>query len=107
MGISFIHLSDIHFSKLSGTSIDIDADLRNAVLTDIKYNLRENLQDVVGILVGGDVAFSAQKNQYKQAKEFLKGLTDGVGINEKSILDFSLYILEIIILFFDIMLNLI
>lgn len=85
MGISFIHLSDIHFSKLSGTSIDIDADLRNAVLADIKYNLRENLQDVVGILVGGDVAFSAQKNQYKQAKEFLKELTDCLGINEKNI----------------------
>ena len=85
MGISFIHLSDIHFSKLSGTSIDIDADLRNAVLTDIKYNVKENLQDVTGILVGGDVAFSAQNNQYKQAKEFLKELTDCLGINEKNI----------------------
>ena len=85
MGISFIHLSDIHFCKSSGTSIDIDADLRNAVLTDIKYNVKENLQDVTGILVGGDVAFSAQNNQYKQAKEFLKELTDCLGINEKNI----------------------
>lgn len=81
MGISFIHLSDIHFSKLSGTSIDIDSDLRNAVLTDIKYNAKANVQDVTGILIGGDVAFSAQNNQYKQAKEFLKELTDCVGIS--------------------------
>ena len=34
------------------------------------------------------------------------GFAEGI-YNEKSILDFSLYILEIIILFFDIMLNLI
>lgn len=85
MGISFIHLSDIHFCKSSGTSVDIDADLRNAVLTDIKYNATENLQDVIGILVGGDVAFSAQNNQYQQAKNFLKEMTDCLGINEKNI----------------------
>lgn len=85
MEISFIHLSDIHFSKSNGTSIDIDADLRNAVLTDIKYNVEENLQDVTGILVGGDVAFSAQSNQYRQAKDFLKEMADCLGINEKNV----------------------
>lgn len=35
--ISFIHLSDIHFRKTSGNSSDIDDDLKQAVLTDIKY----------------------------------------------------------------------
>lgn len=34
--ISFVHLSDIHFRKTSGSSVDIDADLRNAILTDVK-----------------------------------------------------------------------
>ena len=55
MEISFIHLSDIHFRKTSGSSVDIDADLRNAILTDIKINAKSILKNVKGILVGGDI----------------------------------------------------
>lgn len=46
--ISFIHLSDIHFRKTSGNSLDIDNDLRQAVLTDIKYNAKEKLENIKG-----------------------------------------------------------
>lgn len=38
--IEFIHLSDIHFRKASGNKADIDADLRNAILMDIRYNVK-------------------------------------------------------------------
>ena len=56
--ISFIHLSDIHFRKTSGNSSDIDDDLRQAVLTDIQYNAKENLENIRGVLLSGDIAFA-------------------------------------------------
>lgn len=37
--ISFVHLSDIHFTKWSKGSFDIDSDLRNEIILDIKHNL--------------------------------------------------------------------
>ena len=30
--ISFVHLSDIHFTKFSGDNLDLDEDLRNEIL---------------------------------------------------------------------------
>ncbi|WP_050642152.1 MULTISPECIES: metallophosphoesterase [Clostridia] len=83
--ISFIHLSDIHFRKTSGNSTDIDNDLRNAVLTDVRYNAKEQLKDVKGILIGGDIAFAGQKEEYVNAKKFLKSLVNCLDIDEKSI----------------------
>lgn len=59
--IAFIHLSDIHFTGSSGNSYDIDANLRNAVITDLQYNLLDNIEHVQGILLGGDIAFSGQE----------------------------------------------
>ena len=72
MEISFIHLSDIHFRKTSGSSVDIDADLRNAILMDIKINAKSTLKNIKGILVGGDIAFAGQKKEYDFARKFLK-----------------------------------
>lgn len=85
MEISFIHVSDIHFRKTSGTSVDIDEDLRNAIITDIAVNATRTLNNVRGVLVGGDIAFSGKKQEYDFAREFLKEITDGLGIDEKSI----------------------
>lgn len=83
--ISFIHLSDIHFCKTSGKNFDIDSDLRNAVLTDISWNAKKELENVKGILIGGDIAFTGQKEEYEKAKEFLKELTTRLEIDEKDI----------------------
>lgn len=85
MEISFIHLSDIHFRKTSGSSVDIDADLRSAILTDIKTNAKPTLDNVKGVLVGGDIAFAGQKNEYDFAREFLKEMTERLEIDEKNI----------------------
>ncbi|WP_312561945.1 metallophosphoesterase [Anaerospora sp.] len=74
--ISFIHLSDIHFVKTSGNPADVDNDLRNALLTDIRLNAKNDLQEFDGILVGGDIAFSGNKEEYKKAKEFLEEITN-------------------------------
>lgn len=83
--IAFIHLSDIHFHKSSGNSADIDADLRNSILIDIKENAKSSLQNVKGILVGGDITFSGQREEYSIAKAFLKDLTMILEIDEKNI----------------------
>jgi predicted phosphodiesterase len=83
--ISFIHLSDIHFRKTSGSSVDIDADLRNAILMDIKINAKSTLKNIKGILVGGDIAFAGQKKEYDFARKFLKEMTEQLEIDEKSV----------------------
>lgn len=83
--ISFIHLSDIHFRKTSGSSTDIDNDLRRAVLTDIQRNVQKELKNLSGILVGGDIAFAGQKEEYENARKFLKELTSNLCIDEKSV----------------------
>lgn len=83
--ITFIHLSDIHFRKTSGSSTDIDEDLRNAILTDIQYNTKKRLQNIKGVLVGGDIAFAGKREEYDIAKKFLGSLTSCLEIDEKNI----------------------
>ncbi len=74
--ISFIHLSDIHFVKSSNNPDDIDKDLRNAILVDLKTNAKSILDNVVGILVTGDVAFSGNDDEYNIAKDYLNEICE-------------------------------
>lgn len=74
--LSFIHLSDIHFVKSSNDPSDIDKDLRDAIITDLEINARENLKNVAGILVTGDIAFSGNIEEYEIAKEYLNRVCD-------------------------------
>lgn len=83
--ISFIHLSDIHFRKTSGNGYDIDSDLRNAVLIDIKLNLKKSVNNVDGILLSGDIAFAGQEGEYAIAREFLSEIATNIGMEECNI----------------------
>lgn len=74
--LSFIHLSDIHFVKSSDDPSDIDKDLRDAIINDLEINGKENLKNVAGILVTGDIAFSGNRNEYEIAKEYLNRVCD-------------------------------
>lgn len=74
--LSFIHLSDIHFVKSSNDPSDIDKDLREAIITDLEINGRENLENVAGILVTGDIAFSGNRKEYEIAKDYLNRVCD-------------------------------
>lgn len=78
--ISFIHLSDIHFKTSSGNSYDIDSDLRNAILIDVKNNLLRSINRIEGVLLGGDIAFAGQKEEYGIANEFLGELAECLGM---------------------------
>lgn len=83
--ISFIHLSDIHFVKTSGNATDIDQDLREAVLLDLKNNARMYVDNIQGVLVSGDIAFSGNKEEYVKASNFLEDVTNALGIKESDV----------------------
>jgi predicted MPP superfamily phosphohydrolase len=83
--ISFIHLSDIHFTKDSGGKLDLDEDLRNEILLDIKNNAKNIVGNAKGILVCGDIAYSGKPDEYVNANDFLKKICDILNIDESSI----------------------
>lgn len=83
--ISFIHLSDIHFNKDSEDNYDIDKDLRNEIVQDIISNAKLTLQDINGILICGDIAFSGKVEEYKVAKIFLNQICESLGIPNESV----------------------
>lgn len=79
--LSFIHLSDIHFQKYSGDAYDLDADLRNELLIDLSKNLPKSISAVNGILICGDIAFSAQESEYAVATDFLEEICQRVSLD--------------------------
>jgi len=83
--ISFIHLSDIHFNRSSGNVADIDSDLREAIIDDIKINAKAKLSDLQGVLVVGDIAFSGKSDEYEKSKDFLKRITDILGAKQNAV----------------------
>lgn len=83
--LSFIHLSDIHFNKNSGDAYDIDKELRTAMLNDIATHVKENIGDVNGILVCGDIAFSGKKEEYEIAKHFLNDVATKLDVDLSNI----------------------
>lgn len=80
--ISFIHLSDIHFRKESNTVGDIDQDLRESIIYDIRHNVIDNLENIQGLLIGGDIAFSGNKREYEEAQRFIGELVSILNIKE-------------------------
>ena len=71
--LTFIHLSDIHFNKYSGDNYDLDSDLRNEILEDIKRE-HDTIGCPSGILICGDIAYSGKKIEYDNAITFLNEL---------------------------------
>ncbi len=84
--LSFIHLSDIHFQKYSGDAYDLDADLRNELLIDISKNFPKSISTASGILICGDIAFSAQEREYTVASSFWEEVCQRVSLDPFSTL---------------------
>lgn len=83
--IVLVHLSDIHFTRSSGTSVhDLDADLRNELLRDVEA-LTKELGGATGVLVTGDIAFSGNEQEYKHATTWLKELCGKIGCHAESV----------------------
>lgn len=78
--IRLLHLSDIHFSKRSGTHYDLDEHVRNLILTDLKEQVVNG--PLTGCLVTGDIAFSGQEKEYEKALEFFASLSSELNFQE-------------------------
>ena len=76
--LSFIHLSDIHFSKYNTNRYAPDNSLRNELLRDIRDRyvpmMREAGRETTCVLVCGDIAYSAKEEEYGEAEKFLREL---------------------------------
>lgn len=83
--LSFVHLSDIHFNKFSGDKHDLDDDLRNEILRDLRENAKEIIDKPEGILVCGDIAFSGKSKEYENASRFLQEICKILEIPETSV----------------------
>jgi predicted phosphodiesterase len=69
--IVLVHLSDIHFTGSSGTSVhDLDSEVRNEILRDAA-TVTKDLGGATGVLVTGDIAFSGQRTEYERVALWL------------------------------------
>jgi len=74
-----IHLSDIHFVKgMSGSALDLDADVRNELKLDLMALLADLQLPVAALVVSGDIAFQASVDEYRIAEEWLRDLAGTV-----------------------------
>ena len=77
--IVLVHLSDIHFKhEIEGTVYDLDDDLRNELELDATTQVKR-LENIDGIVITGDIAFSGVINDYEKAWDWLIGLCDIFG----------------------------
>lgn len=80
-----VHLSDIHFTGSSGTSVyDLDAEVRNELLRDASA-LTKGLEVATGVLVTGDIAFSGQRAEYDRAAAWLADFCRAIGCPDESV----------------------
>lgn len=78
--ITYIQLSDIHFRRYSGDAYDIDNDLRNEMIRDIRACYLANQFCTAGVIVCGDIAFSGQDSEYEYADRFLEEVTNCINV---------------------------
>ncbi|MFO0578927.1 MAG: metallophosphoesterase [Polyangia bacterium] len=80
-----VHLSDIHFTGSSGTSVhDLDAEVRNELLRDAAIVTKE-LGSATGVLVTGDIAFSGQRAEYERAALWLREFCRAISCPDESV----------------------
>lgn len=72
--IRLLHLSDIHFSKRSGTHYDLDQHVRDLLIADLKNQLQNG--SFTGCMITGDIAFSGKEIEYDRALVFLTTLSE-------------------------------
>ncbi|WP_157442736.1 metallophosphoesterase family protein [Deinococcus misasensis] len=83
--LTFLHLSDIHFKAYSeGEHNDLDSDLRQQLLIDAE-NLLDKIENIDGVLISGDIAFSGSEKEYEIASDWLKRLCNTIGCEESKV----------------------
>lgn len=76
----FVHVSDIHFGqeKDGGASASND-DAKRCLIEDARIEVQKLGAEAAGVIVTGDIAYSAQDDQYATAGQWLAELTDAIG----------------------------
>lgn len=76
----FIHLSDIHFGQEKyGGEVVTQTDARERLIDDAARVMKDVGKDLAGIIVTGDIAYSAKPNQYFEAGKWLDRLAKRLG----------------------------
>lgn len=79
MRIAFVHLSDIHFGQERDGLAVVNEDVKNCLIDDCEKTLSIiNPDEVGGVLVTGDIAYSGKKNEYDAAGQWLDRLTSAI-----------------------------
>jgi predicted MPP superfamily phosphohydrolase len=78
-----LHLSDIHFRGYQ-PPWDDDEDQRNELILDVRRLVDEG-GVVDGIIVGGDIAFSGQPDEYAKARQWLESLVEASQCPESAV----------------------
>lgn len=82
--ITFMHLSDIHFTKESNGALDLDHELRSKLEIDAEQ-MKNELGNIQGILVTGDIAYSGHKDEYSSAIDWLGTLSEKIGCEKQKV----------------------
>lgn len=77
MPLRLLHVSDIHFHA-TAPGWDEDSDLRNELVADVR-ELVSSSGVIDAVLVGGDIAFSAQAEEYAIAMAWIDDVLDAAG----------------------------
>lgn len=82
----FVHVSDIHFGQeKDGGSIVSNDDAKRCLILDAKAELEKTGVNAAGVIVTGDIAYSAQDEQYADAAVWLADLTDAIGCKKTDV----------------------
>lgn len=82
----FIHLSDIHFGQeKDGGRVFINDDAKKRLLDDAAAEIAKLDTGASGVIVTGDIAYSAKYEEYVKAGEWLDQLANRVGCSRLNI----------------------
>lgn len=86
MAAVFIHLSDIHFGQeKDGGLVVTNDDAKRRLLDDAAAEVAKLKTNASGVIVTGDIAYSAKYEEYAKAGEWLDKLAERVGCNRLDI----------------------
>jgi predicted MPP superfamily phosphohydrolase len=81
--LTFIHLSDIHFSPGDNASqFDLNQHIRRALLDDLAARPAD-AANYDALLITGDIAYNGKKEEYETAKQFLAEVYGKTGLSMK------------------------
>jgi predicted phosphodiesterase len=81
--LTFIHLSDIHFSSGDdGSQFDLNQQIRRPLLDDLATR-PANGAGYDALLITGDIAYNGKKEEYETAKQFLEEVYSRTGLSMK------------------------